>query len=99
MDECPYALFVRLIASSVELILRESHTAALTDRCRGKNLNQICASSFLLAYEFTNLIRCSGLFAFAFQRLNGCENSRTWNLAVGDGIAQRNVCGRANALH
>src|SRR5690348_3023356 len=99
MDQCSYALFLRLVAGSVELILREGHTAALADRCGGKNLNQIRASRFLLAYELTNLIRCSGLFTFAFERLDGCKNARTWNLAFRDGVTQRDVCRRANTLY
>src|SRR6266404_9387906 len=97
--ESAEALDLCLIAGGIQLFLRKRHSTALTDGLRGEDFDQVRACFFLFAYKGADFVWRAGLVAAALEWLGRGENAREREYAFGNRVAQRNVGGRANALH
>ena len=99
MNQSAESVFVRLVASGVELFLGERGRASHAAARRSENLHQIGAHRLILINVRANLLRCPVYTAAPAERANGGQNARSGNLAAIDGVAQRHVFGRSHALH
>ena len=92
------AQLLRFIASCVQLLLRQSHRAALTNALRGEDLDQVGAGFFLLSNERANFSWRAGALASPGEWFDSCQDARPWQQAFRDRVSQRHVGGRAHAL-
>src|SRR5215510_14280684 len=98
MHETTQAELTRFIAGSVELFLRQRHLRP-ANAIRGEDLDQIRPGCFLFSDERANLVRRAALLALSDQRLSGGENTWTRQCTFCNGVTQRQIRRRTDALH